>query len=162
MVNNKTKEVTQDFIATHSLVSTDNITEFYVYVVEFGGVIYYVGKGSKNRYKHVNSGVSGNKELNRLHFLGVTFNVYIAGHGLPEDGAFLLEDCLIEKLKPLYNVSSNKFIGRAGIKLKGLKHNNCKVCGVLFTSLNVLEGWKQQIIFSGMCASCDEPYGHRD
>lgn len=156
------KEAVQKLLEGKSLAGTDNTKDFYVYVAEYGGVVYYVGKGSKTRYKHCNSGKSGNAELNRLHFLGVTFNVYSMSDCLTEQSAFLLEDQIIKKLNPLFNVSSNPYIGHAGIKLKGLRHKNCRICGALFTSLNVLEGWKEQIIHTGICMSCDEPYGLRD
>lgn len=161
MSKKQNKEVVQDCLKDKKLACSDNTKEFYVYVAEFAGVVYYVGKGSKTRYKHCNSGKSGNAELNRLHFLGVNFNVYSMSDGLSEQDAFALEDKLIKSLNPLYNVSCNPYIGHAGIKLKGLKYRNCRVCGTLFTSLNVLEGWKDQIIETGICVYCDEPYGHR-
>lgn len=136
--------------------------DFYVYVAAYAGVVYYIGKGYKTRYKHVNSGQSGNKDLNRLHFLGVKFDIYIAHEGLTEPEAFMKESMLISELHPLYNKSGNPCIGWSGKKLKGLMTRYCQVCGDLFDKDNVPKWHEEQVRWSLMCVHCDDDYGHRD
>lgn len=119
-------------------VCTSTPKGFYVYVAVSSGIVYYVGKGKGTRYKHVNSGQSGNKELNRLHFLGVKFEVYCLMDDLTEQESFILEASNIKRLKPLFNSTNPNVnnIGKSGIVIKGWG-NQCRWCNKKFSKSNL-------------------------
>lgn len=84
--------------------------EYYVYQARgLNGVLLYIGQGSGNRYKHCNSGVSNNLELNRYYFtygsdsITVNFLSFFKTKG----EALKYEKSCIEKLKPLFNKDHN-------------------------------------------------------
>jgi hypothetical protein len=55
-----------------------NNVKYYVYIVKVDGEIKYVGKGTKERFKHAVSGTSSVPELNRDFFAGKTIEVFKA------------------------------------------------------------------------------------
>lgn len=54
------------------------MSRYYVYVVKVGGVVRYVGKGTKDRYKHAVSGTSSVAQLNKDFFDGKEITVHRA------------------------------------------------------------------------------------
>jgi len=46
----------------------NNKNKYYIYKVIHNEELIYVGKGQGERYKHVNSGASHNKQLNELYY----------------------------------------------------------------------------------------------
>ena len=54
--------------------------EYYVYVGVLDSVIMYVGKGTKQRINHLNSGISSCYQANKLHFSGGKLDVYPVAH----------------------------------------------------------------------------------
>lgn len=83
---------------------------YYVYTATVDGVLRYVGKGTKDRYKHCTSGISSCPELNRDFFEGRDIVVKKIKTGLTNSEAETYEQQLIsENFEQLYNkVVKNK------------------------------------------------------
>lgn len=77
--------------------------ECYVYVARDGDNVVYIGSGKKDRYKHVSSGISHNKELNRLFFAGTKLNTFIVKDSLSKGAAEKLEKFLVKFYVPSAN-----------------------------------------------------------
>lgn len=75
----------------------------YVYIVQQGHRIVYVGKGTGWRFLHPNSGRSSSIDLNKGHFDGVVYDVYLLKMGMTDSLALVLEDCVIDEFMPVYN-----------------------------------------------------------
>lgn len=82
--------------------------DYYVYSVSLDGEIIYIGKGTSDRYLHPNSGVSHVKEMNKLHFQGITFDVKVLKENLTEYEAEYEESQLIKNKTGLWNVAGNR------------------------------------------------------
>ena len=65
----------------------------------------YIGKGCKFRYEHINNGKSCSYALNKAHFSGVVFNIFILYEGLTEKDALAKECEEIQRMKPEYNLN---------------------------------------------------------
>lgn len=76
---------------------------YYIYYAWKDSDVVYVGRGKRFRYKHVNSGRSSNRELNRLHFQGVEFRISIEEVGLSYEESKLKEKIHISKFDKLFN-----------------------------------------------------------
>lgn len=82
-----------------------DIEKYYIYIVLLKGSIVYVGKGKGDRYLHVNSGKSHNRELNRHYFChGNDLVVKIHMTFDDKDECEEHEHWMINFLKPCYNV----------------------------------------------------------
>lgn len=129
---------------------------FYVYIAVFEDVVYYVGKGSKSRYTHCNSGKSGNADLNRLHFAGVKFDVYVFEDRLEEEAAFAIEAELIKQLKPRFNSvkKCTANVGYSGAKVRGSIDNKCLWCRKPFTWVDKLPGFITTTEETHVCSTC--------
>lgn len=77
----------------------------YVYIVQQGLRVVYVGKGTGWRFLHPNSGRSSNIQLNAAFFRGVVFDVYLLKMGMTDTMALELELDAIDEFKPMYNNS---------------------------------------------------------
>lgn len=89
----------------------------YVYFARDGDKIVYVGSGAKDRWKHVTSGASHNKELNRMHFEGKDIRTVIFKDDISKCAAIKLEKFLIRLLVPHANENdkpSDSFIRNYG------------------------------------------------
>lgn len=82
--------------------------KYYVYTATLDGEVLYVGKGKKDRYRHVNTGISHVLELNRLFFEGAKVVAGIYKDNLTEDEALSLESMLIQEIKPRLNTVHNR------------------------------------------------------
>lgn len=71
----------------------------YVYIAKINDVIRYIGVGSKDRYKHVSSGISGCYDLNKAHFNGEEIEVEIFKDGLTREECLGIERDLINQHK---------------------------------------------------------------
>lgn len=82
--------------------------EYYVYCAYgINGEVLYVGKGSGDRYKHCNSGMSSNKRLNKYCFQNggdSSMTVKVIHSDLSDSEAKAKECECIKTLKPLFNV----------------------------------------------------------
>ena len=82
---------------------------FYVYLCFVDNVIRYVGKGTKDRFKHCNSGKSTCALLNRDYFEGKQIDTIFYKQNMTESDALELEKSLIQEYKhTIYNVSNNE------------------------------------------------------
>lgn len=80
--------------------------EYYVYGAYVDGVLKYVGKGKKDRYKHCTSGASTCAELNRDLFLGKEIIVKFLAKNLTNQESISLEsDMINNSTTTLYNKS---------------------------------------------------------
>ena len=103
---------------------------YYVYIARIDGEIVYIGKGTGNRFEHVNSGVSHNYFLNKSHFSGVVADIEIYQKFELESDALSLEASLIALHKPKWNNETNpnkrqRNDGRSGrgVQLKNKRVN---------------------------------------
>ena len=93
----------------------ENISKhkYYVYVATVDGVIRYVGKGSKDRYKHCTSGASSCPELNRDFFAGKEIVVSFIEKDLQENRAEELEQQHIRlNRESIYNKVEKQYGGK--------------------------------------------------
>ena len=92
------------------LVVSKNEGVYYVYVWYYEDDVIYVGKGKGARYKHGNSGCSGNFGLNQIYFTqdNSKMRCEFVKTNLSEKDALQYETLYIAKLKP----SSNIFIDK--------------------------------------------------
>jgi hypothetical protein len=79
---------------------------YYVYMCYINNRLVYVGKGTKQRYLHPNSGRSSVIEFNAMFFLGRTVDVKIYKDSLTAQEAKSLEKSITNKLKPPFNRSN--------------------------------------------------------
>lgn len=83
----------------------DNLGKFYVYhAYGMNNELLYVGKGSGERWKHCNSGVSSNKQLNRYYFQngeGDCIKTQIKAYFDTEEEALHYEKASIKDSKPV-------------------------------------------------------------
>ena len=79
--------------------------EYVVYVAysEEGDKCLYVGSGTKERPKHISSGISHVYEANRYHFQGKTPIVEIVASGLSKEESLDVEKEKIIELNPAWN-----------------------------------------------------------
>lgn len=79
--------------------------EYVVYVAysEEGDKCLYVGSGTKERPKHISSGISHVYEANRYHFQGKTPIVEIVASGLSKEESLYIEKEKIIELNPAWN-----------------------------------------------------------
>jgi hypothetical protein len=86
----------------------------YVYIVQQGLRVVYVGKGTGWRFLHPNSGRSSNIQLNAAFFRGVVFDVYLLKMGMTDAMALELEIDAIDEFKPMYNccMKPSEWIGK--------------------------------------------------
>jgi hypothetical protein len=76
---------------------------FYVYQGSINGVIVYIGMGSKDRYFHLNSGVSHLYLANKAHFDGVEVLTEKIYESVSKEEALELEKELIKIHQPVWN-----------------------------------------------------------
>jgi len=74
-----------------------------VYLATLNNEVVYVGKGTKNRSLHLNSGKSSCYEANALHFSGGKVEITIVCSGVSNQKALEEEKGYIANLKPLWN-----------------------------------------------------------
>lgn len=77
--------------------------EYYVYVAKCGDEVVYVGSGSGDRLKHVNSWRSHNEELNKSMRMIGPLNVTKVLENVSKAKAVFEEQKLIDFYKPKYN-----------------------------------------------------------
>lgn len=77
---------------------------YFVYGVWVDDDLVYVGQGKGDRWKHPTSGISHNKELNKIFFAGEKMTVSFFRQDIPQQDAVKLESCLIA----FYNPRANK------------------------------------------------------
>lgn len=82
----------------------------YVYIGVIDGIIQYIGKGSKARWEHLNSGRSQIPAVKAASVAGLVFDVYILCDGLTHKEAFNLEKSAIIALKPVMNKEHNNIL----------------------------------------------------
>jgi hypothetical protein len=75
----------------------------YIYYVYHEGDVVYVGRGKGRRYLHANSGRSSCRELNKLHFQGVVFNVEVVESGLSYNESKEAEKIHMKRFETLWN-----------------------------------------------------------
>lgn len=80
-----------------------NTGQHYVYTAFDGETLVYVGSGKGDRYKHVTSGMSHSKELNRMHFSGRKLYVHLAFERLTQAEALRIESIIIKLMNPEAN-----------------------------------------------------------
>lgn len=80
---------------------------YEVYVCKLDNEVLYVGQGASGRHKHCNSGSSHVYELNKLHFEGKTFDVYVVFQTNNKKHVLQKEKDLIGELKPKLNTVHN-------------------------------------------------------
>lgn len=106
------KNTLQDGVAAYDIrrgsVKDNTITPiktegYYVYMTSCQGEIVYIGMGKGDRYLHTISGVSSNKELNRLYFARAKLITEVYRQGLTKEEASMLEKALIAQLNPTCN-----------------------------------------------------------
>lgn len=81
---------------------------YYVYCAVLGEDVVYVGMGTGHRYEHINSGISACYALNKMHFDGIKFNVFILYSGLSSEQALLLEKEETMRIDPKYNIVNKR------------------------------------------------------
>lgn len=89
----------------------------YVYMAFDGEQLVYVGSGKGDRCNHVTSGISHNKELNRMHFSGKELFVYKAFERITQAEALRLESVIIKLMNPSANTNCkvhNSFVRNHG------------------------------------------------
>lgn len=95
----------------------DNLKDYYVYCVVFNQELLYVGKGSKNRYKHTTSKDTHNLILKSKYelcsrpnsgFNEAHYRTLILFDGLSNGEAYREEARLINLFKPMANIYGNK------------------------------------------------------
>lgn len=92
---------------------------YYVYIVYVDGEPRYVGKGTKDRYKHPISGTSSVAQLNKDHFDGKYIEVRIlyGNKNLSESDALRLErECIGSILQVCYNNSKDGLYNKSKVK----------------------------------------------
>ena len=85
---------------------------FYVYLATgLADENLYIGKGSGDRFKHCNSGVSSSILLNEYYFLNGkdSITVDIVKYFTNSDDALSFEEDLIVELKPTFNIKGMKW-----------------------------------------------------
>ncbi|MCZ4367536.1 hypothetical protein [Sulfitobacter dubius] len=93
------------------IVNNHVLTDHIVYCVkDFEGKIRYFGEGKRNRWQHVNSGVSHNWEINKHYFTKGELHVQIVQEGLTKSEALSIEKFLIKRNSNsgLWNVKGNE------------------------------------------------------
>lgn len=75
----------------------------YVYIGMIDNVVQYIGKGSGDRYKHLNSGKSQIDEVRKASEEGSIFDVYILCDYLTHKTTLALEKSAIMALNPVIN-----------------------------------------------------------
>lgn len=86
--------------------------EYYVYIAtDEANTIIYIGSGKGERYKHVTSGISHNKMLNKLYFSGETLSVNAYRVDLTKNEAMELERQLTEFTNPAANLKNKTVQG---------------------------------------------------
>lgn len=74
------------------------MADFYVYVCKHNGRVIYVGKGTRERFKHCLSGKSSSNELNKLVKEGAALIVEKVAENLTEEMAIQLEESYIRAM----------------------------------------------------------------
>lgn len=77
----------------------DNKTHIVYIARDIDNVVRYIGEGKKDRYLHVNSGVSHVKELNREYFEGRQMSIEIYNDNLSKIESLSIERFLLNKYK---------------------------------------------------------------
>lgn len=95
------------------------MSDCYVYIGYLEGRAMYVGMGSKDRYLHLNSGVSNVYPANKLHFSGGSVETKIVLTGLSRVDALAEEKRLILEYQPPWN---STFTGAATTSAKLKTH----------------------------------------
>lgn len=91
--------------------------DYYLYLALDGDNLVYVGQGKGDRWKHVTSGTSHNKELNRMHFCGQNIYVHTLFDRISQEDSLKLEKLLIRLLNPVANTKDkikNSFVRNYG------------------------------------------------
>ena len=90
------------------------VKKYYVYhAYGVNNELLYVGKGSGERWKHCNSGVSSNKQLNRYYFQngeGDCIKTKIESYFDTEEEALHYEKSSIKVNKPMFNCEVDKYL----------------------------------------------------
>lgn len=81
-----------------------DFVKYYIYTGKVNDEVVYVGKGTKNRHLHLNSGVSSCYSANQFHFQGGTIDVEIIEYFESEKDAISREKELILSIKPSWNI----------------------------------------------------------
>lgn len=78
--------------------------DYYVYLaVDSGDNLVYVGSGKYGRWDHVCSGISHNKELNRLHFSGDRLRIIGLIDQVSKEDSLRFERATIRLMNPSAN-----------------------------------------------------------
>lgn len=80
---------------------------YYIYCAVINEEVVYVGMGKGYRCEHINSGISQCYHLNKAHFEGDVFNIFILHEGLTEEGAKGMELEEIRRMAPRFNIRGN-------------------------------------------------------
>jgi len=80
-----------------------NARGYFIYCAKLGEDVVYIGRGNKDRYKHVNSGASCSRELNRLYFNGDKVLPEIMIDDLSYTESVYLERYFLDLYKPFCN-----------------------------------------------------------
>ena len=97
----------------------------YVYIAKVDGIPRYVGRGTRDRYKHTYSGTSNCYELNKAHFNGQDIKIEFVATGLSKEMAQVAEAYAIGLLRDLvgdFGIFNSVIHDPVAIKLrKGLE-----------------------------------------
>lgn len=108
--------------------------EYYVYFAFCNSDVVYIGSGKGDRYKHVNSGVSSSWYLNKLYFDNETILCVRVVKGLSKDFSLIVEQLLIEAIKPL----GNKAVGNKGVERRFLRGKYDSLIDALGAELEIV------------------------
>lgn len=114
--------------------------EHYVYVGTLNDEIVYVGKGSGDRYLHLNSGTSSSYLANKAHFEGSYISVKIIERFETSEEALAHESALIEMYAPKWNYQIK---GQTRRKPRSYK-------GVQFMKNKAVNPWRAYIHVDGV------------
>lgn len=105
--------------------------EYYVYVGTLNNEIVYVGKGSGDRYLHLNSGTSSSYQANKSHFEGSYVSVSIVERFETSEEALEFETQLIQMYAPKWNY-----------QISGFRPRNIPGVGVQLMKNKLVNPWR--------------------
>ena len=117
---------------------------YYIYIARIDSKIVYIGKGTGDRYLHLNSGTSHIYEANQHHFSGGQ-PVEIEFIMCPdEESALDRESKLIREFCPAWNKmhTGKPMIRRKGIKTSKNKNSTSDYYGVGYSSRSRKNPWR--------------------
>ena len=93
-------------VSTMLDMNADSYIVYFAY--DSNGLLRYVGEGTMDRPRHVNSGASHNSKLNEHYFLAGPMKIRLVHEGLSKDYAKAIESFYIKKFgEQLWNVAEN-------------------------------------------------------